>query len=281
MSYLIVKERSAGDATHPNYGWWHFYRWPSMEHVKAVAHTNNNYSNDSGQSTTFGDYIIQGNCVCVQGEYTLYAWRREQILRQQNDAELDSPVWSRQMKTSNNKILRILGVSRWGNGIIVSGFEEGGTESGLYFIPAPFEDQNTNAPVKLTEFPDEGGGDYHFLAGIAIRGNILYGVSQDDNYLSVYRIGGTFPVGAVLMQRIELTTNGKYRGICFAGNTLIAGLELVDAANANKVEQWQLRFDGADTTAILMNEWDVSGEMHDVDNLMPYGLWAWNDGDEL
>lgn len=249
-----------------------------MEHVKSVAHTNNNYSNDSGQSAPFGDYIIQGNCVCVQGDYTLYAWRREQILRQNNDAELDSPVWSRQMKTSNNKILRILGVSRWGNGIIVSGFEESGTESGLYFIPAPFEDQNINGPQKLVAFPDEGGGDYHFLAGIAIRGNMLFGVSQDDNYLSIYRLDGT---NTTLVKRIELTTNGKYRGLCFYGNTLIAGLELVNDANASKVEQWQLMFDGTDTTATLLKEWDVSGDMHNAENLMPYGLWAWVDGDEL
>jgi hypothetical protein len=184
------------------------------------------------------------------------------------------------MKTDNNKPLRILGVSRWGSGIIVSGFEEGGSESGLYYIPAPFDDENTAAPHKLTAFPDEGGGDYHFLAGICIRGNMLYGVSQDDNYLSIYRLGGTSG-NAILVNRIALTTDGKYRGLCFSGNTLLAGLELIGEENASKVEQWQLRFDGTDTTAVLMNEWDVSGDMHNESNLMPYGLWAWDDGDEL
>jgi len=127
---------------------------------------------------------------------------------------------------------------------------------GLYWLPNPYA---TPVPKATGWVP----------AGIAIRGNTVYSVCQDDNYLRAHRIAG-YNTDWPEVLKLTLPDGGTtkhFRGCAWYGNELLVGNE-----NNNKVYSLQLKY-GSVTTK---DSFDVSAYMADLGNEAPYGLWFWD-----
>jgi hypothetical protein len=241
-----------------NVGLTHFYDFNghALTHIKYVAHTNNNYRNDSGQSACQDSMMYQVNCICTLGgdAIDLTIWDKNKYYQ---GTTINTYAKIKEYSlTYNSEKLRLLGIDFYGNRIIASGMEYPSyTREGLYWINL---EKEIVRPMAWGWVP----------AGIRVIGNQVFSTCQDDNYLRCHSISHWSSQWSQCFSRTIPNggTTAHFRGITDYGNYFLVGNEENHTVDLISVGM---------SAITCVKQFSVSANMLNASNKMPYGLWRW------